>query len=104
MDIFGGLEANKCAITVNIVRMLQLLVKLVFWWAVAIIGVQRITTTWQILMTIIGGVCFLLYKFWRLWKAWKLKHLFSYQWVNTLYDIVVISMIKAMYFDTIRLE
>ena len=89
--------------TINILRMVQLLAKIVLWWAVAIIAVERITSTWQIFMIIIGGVCFLLYVFWRLWKAWKLKNLFSYQWVNTLYDIVVISMIKALYFDTIRL-
>ena len=102
MDLYGGMEANRCALCVNILRLIQLLVKVIFWWMIAIAGVGRITTTWQILMTLTGGLCFLLYEFWRLWKAWKLKHLFSYQWLNTLYDIVVISMIKAMYFDTIR--
>lgn len=47
-----------------------------------------------------GGAACLPFILWRIWKTWRLKALLSYQWHNSVYDLVAISCFKALYFDT----
>lgn len=104
MNLYGELPVNRCGLCVNICRIIQLLIKLALWWTVAVMAVRRISNGWQVVMALVGIICMVLYQLWRLWKSWKLKSLLSYQAINTLYDLVAVGMVKALFFDTIRVE
>lgn len=60
----------------------------------------RLHSPWQLALAIVGGVTCFPFMLWRIWKAWRLKSLLSYQWHNTVYDLVAVCSFKALYFDT----
>ena len=93
-------RSSRWPLCVNTFRLLHLLAKFVLWFVVVAFAYTRISSTWHYALAIVGATTCIPFVLWRVWKVWRLKALLSYQWHNSVYDLVAICCFKALYFDT----